>query len=65
MTNFEKLLLKTGCPDLIYAFVNDYQGIATDEFFKELSFYQKVMDIKIKNALSLNRVSTELSDMKV
>lgn len=65
MTTFEKLLLKTGSPALICAYVNEFHEHLSNDFYQNLSIYQKEMAWTIANALSENHISSDLMKMKI
>lgn len=51
MKNFEQLLLKTGHPDLIVSYCDDYADVMSDDFLKAVAEYGKMSKQKISRVL--------------
>ena len=62
MTNFETLLLKSGSPELILAYIKDNEQSLSSDFMRNYSIYVERIEKGLKEAVNFNPFVMEISE---
>ena len=62
MTNFETLLLQSGSPDLICAYVNEHEKLLSKDFMRNFEIYSEEAEKKMKTTIHHNPFSMEVDE---
>ena len=62
MTTFEQLLLKTGNPDLICAYIDEHENILSKDFMRNFELYSEKAQKKLKEAIHFNPFSMAIDE---
>ena len=62
MTNFETLLLQSGSPDLICAYIEEHEKSLSSDFMRNFEIYYQKAEKKLKDAIHFDPFTMEVAE---
>ena len=62
MTNFETLLLQSGSPDLICAYIDEHEKSLSSDFMRNFEIYYEKIEKKLKDAIHFDPFTMDVSE---